>query len=92
MRPPCLRKCHARTNGYGCGYCHESFFHKSLSLLKKLIYNVISFSTCHEVLPIEGIPKNAFSTSCPEVEELYLIIYKPVSNSFIQEFKTLSLW
>ncbi len=35
----------------------------------------ISFSTCHEVLPIEGIPKNAFSTSCPEVEELYLIIY-----------------
>ena len=26
----------------------------------------ISFSTCHEVLPIEGIPKNAFSTSCPE--------------------------
>ena len=52
----------------------------------------ISFSTCHEVLPIEGIPKNAFSTSCPEVEELYLIIYKPVSNPFIQEFKTLSLW
>ena len=49
----------------------------------------ISFSTCHEVLPIEGIPKNAFSTSCPEVEELYLIIYTPVSNPFIQEFKTL---
>ena len=49
----------------------------------------ISFSTCHEVLPIEGIPKNAFSTSCPEVEELYLIIYKPVSNPFIQELKTL---
>ena len=24
------------------------------------------------LLPIEGIPKNAFSTSCPEVEELYL--------------------
>ena len=22
--------------------------------------------------PHEGIPKNAFSTSCPEVEELYL--------------------
>ncbi len=30
----------------------------------------ISFSTCHEVLPIEGIPKNAFSTSCPEVVKL----------------------
>ena len=49
----------------------------------------ISFSTCHEVLFIGEIPKNAFSTSCPEVEELYLIIYKPVSNPFIQEFKTL---
>mgnify|MGYP006968270165 CR=1 FL=1 len=35
----------------------------------------ISFSTCHEVLFIGEIPKNAFSTSCPEVEELYLIIY-----------------
>ena len=32
----------------------------------------ISFSTCHEVLFIGEIPKNAFSTSCPEVEELYL--------------------
>ena len=52
----------------------------------------ISFSTCHEVLFIGEIPKNAFSTSCPEVEELYLIIYTPVSNPFIQEFKTLSLW
>ena len=42
--------------------------------------------------PLREIPKNAFSTSCPEVEELYLIIYTPVSNPFIQEFKTLSLW
>ena len=39
--------------------------------------------------PLREIPKNAFSTSCPEVEELYLIIYTPVSNPFIQEFKTL---
>ena len=30
----------------------------------------ISFSTCNEVLPIEGIRKNAFSTSCPEVVKL----------------------
>jgi hypothetical protein len=42
--------------------------------------------------PLREIPKKAFSTSCPEVEELYLIIYTPVSNPFIQEFKTLSLW
>ena len=58
----------------------------------ELRYNVISFSTYHKVLFIGEIPKNAFSTSCPEVEELYLIIYTPVSNPFIQEFKTLSLW
>ena len=38
--------------------------------------------------PIEGIPKNAFSTSCPEVEELYLIIY---SQSQIPLFKSLKL-
>ena len=28
------------------------------------------FLYMHEVLPIEGIPKNAFSTSCPEVVKL----------------------
>ena len=38
--------------------------------------------------PHEGIPKNAFSTSCPEVEELYLIIY---SQSQIPLFKSLKL-
>jgi len=49
----------------------------------------ISFSTCHEVLPIEEIPKNAFSTSCPEVEELYLIIYACLKSLYIRVLNSL---
>ena len=45
----------------------------------------ISFSTCHEVLPIEEIPKNAFSTSCPEVVKLerFRMIPSITSQKFI---------
>ena len=48
----------------------------------------ISFSTCHEVLFIGEIPKNAFSTSCPEVEELYL---NYICQSLIPLSKSLKL-